>query len=123
MPVVRKQSNKVRAKRLILEWCKKHELRVLHDDCELKFHPERKWRFDYAFPDYMIALEVEGGTFSRGRHTRGAGYEKDIEKYNEATIMGWRVIRASTGQVVAKDRIVFQWLERMFAAAGLELGG
>lgn len=60
---------------------------------EFRFHPVRKWRFDYAWPDHMVALEVEGGIWTRGRHTRGAGFAKDIEKYNAAAVLGWRVLR------------------------------
>lgn len=60
---------------------------------EFQFHPTRRWRFDYAIPSHRIALEVEGGVFSKGRHTRGAGFIGDIEKYNEATRLGWRVVR------------------------------
>jgi hypothetical protein len=60
---------------------------------EHKFHPTRKWRFDYAWEDYRIALEVEGGVWVGGRHTSGAGFVKDMEKYNEAACLGWRIIR------------------------------
>ena len=66
---------------------------------EYKFHATRRWRFDYAWPDRMVALEVEGGTWSRGRHVRGAGFRKDCEKYNAATVSGWRVLRV-TGEMV-----------------------
>lgn len=62
---------------------------------EYKFHPERKWRFDYAVPEYRIALEVEGGVWTSGRHTRPQGFIGDIEKYNTATLMGWRVFRTT----------------------------
>ena len=47
------------------------------------------WRFDWAFPSYQIFCEVEGGVFSGGRHTRGAGYSSDLDKYNTAASMGW----------------------------------
>lgn len=60
---------------------------------EYMFHPERKWRFDFAFIKEKIAVEIEGGIYVSGRHTRGAGYEKDMEKYNAATLLGWRVLR------------------------------
>ena len=60
---------------------------------EWKFHPVRKWRFDYAFPDFKVALEVEGGVFTGGRHTRSLGFMKDIEKYNTAAMLGWTVVR------------------------------
>ena len=62
---------------------------------EYKFNPERKWRFDYAVPEYRIALEVEGGVWTSGRHTRPQGFLGDIEKYNTATLMGWRVFRTT----------------------------
>jgi hypothetical protein len=60
---------------------------------EHRFHPKRMWRFDFAWPGAKIACECEGGVFAGGRHARGAGYRNDIEKYNEATRMGWRVFR------------------------------
>ena len=62
---------------------------------EYKFHPERRWRFDYAIPEYKIALEVEGGVWTQGRHTRPQGFLGDVEKYNQATLMGWRVFRTT----------------------------
>lgn len=57
---------------------------------------KRRWRFDYAIPSKRIALEIEGGIFVQGRHTRGSGYLKDIEKYNTAVLLDWRVIRSTT---------------------------
>ena len=62
---------------------------------EHRFHPTRRWRFDYAWPDFKVALEVEGGVWTRGRHTRGSGFVRDIEKYNEAHRLGWRVLRCT----------------------------
>ena len=66
---------------------------------EYRFHPVRRWRFDMAWPDAMLAAEVEGGVWTRGRHTRGAGYVADCEKYNAATMLGWRVLRIPTPMV------------------------
>lgn len=60
---------------------------------EYRFHPERKWRFDQAWPHLKLAVECEGGIWSRGRHTRGIGYIADCEKYNAAALAGWRVLR------------------------------
>lgn len=60
---------------------------------EHRFHPTRKWRFDYAIPAHKIAIEVEGGVWTGGRHTSPKGFLNDMEKYNTATIMGWRVLR------------------------------
>ena len=68
-------------------------------EIEVRFHPTRKWKFDCAWPDRMIAVEIEGGIWIRGRHNRGAGYLKDMEKYNAAAKLGWRVFRFGTGQV------------------------
>lgn len=67
---------------------------------EYKFHPTRKWRFDYAWPEQKIALEIEGGVWTGGRHTSGSGFMKDIEKYNTATVMGWRVLRTVPGELL-----------------------
>ena len=53
----------------------------------------RRWRFDFAWPDRMLAVEIDGGAFSGGRHTRGAGFSEDCRKLNAATLLGWRVLR------------------------------
>jgi hypothetical protein len=71
---------------------------------ECKFHPARDWRVDFAWWPEMLALEVEGGAWVQGRHNRGSGFVKDIEKYNELAIRGWRLIRA-TPQDVIKGRV------------------
>ena len=60
---------------------------------EFKFHPVRKWRFDFALPSLMKAFEFEGGVFTQGRHSRGVGLSADCDKYNEAQRMGWKVYR------------------------------
>lgn len=60
---------------------------------EHKFHPTRRWRFDFADLENKIAIECEGGIWTSGRHTRGAGFSNDTEKYNQAVLLGWRVLR------------------------------
>jgi len=76
---------------------------------EWRFDPERRWRFDYV--DYVLnadnqkclmyrAFEIEGAIYTRGRHTRGVGYQADLDKYNQATAMGFRVFRFSTTDVL-----------------------
>jgi hypothetical protein len=67
--------------------------------CEYRFHPTRKWRLDYAFPVQKLAVEVEGGVFIQGRHSRGAGMVKDMEKYNTLAVGGWRLLRVTPKQV------------------------
>jgi hypothetical protein len=62
---------------------------------ELRFAPPRRWRFDYAWPDHRVALEVDGGIWTAGRHTRGAGWLKDTEKLNTAASLGWRLLRTT----------------------------
>ena len=69
-------------------------------EAEFKFCPWRRWRFDFAIPDKLIGIEIEGGTWTGGRHNRGAGYAKDCEKYNQAAKMGWRIFRYTTAQVM-----------------------
>jgi len=64
---------------------------------EYRFHNQRRWRFDAAIPEIMVAIELEGGQWVSGRHNRpGQGYEGDIEKYNTAALMGWFVLRFTT---------------------------
>ena len=69
-------------------------------ETEYKFHPERKWRFDYAWSDAKVALEVEGGVWSGGRHTSSRGYMNDIEKYSEAAALGWLIVRTTPGELL-----------------------
>lgn len=60
---------------------------------EHEFHPKRDWAFDFAWPKQKIALEVEGGIYSGGRHIQPKGFLHDMEKYNTAAVLGWRVLR------------------------------
>ena len=66
---------------------------------EYRFHSVRRWRFDYAILNKMIAIEVEGGVFTRGRHTRGVGFINDMEKYNNAVLLGWKLLRFTPKQM------------------------
>lgn len=68
-------------------------------DREFKFCPDRRWRADFRVG--RVLVEVEGGIWSGGRHTRGTGFENDCEKYNWAALNGWLVLRYSTRQVLA----------------------
>jgi very-short-patch-repair endonuclease len=78
---------------------------------EYRFHPTRKWRFDIAFPSAKVAVEVEGGVWTKGRHTRPSGFRADMEKYNAAAVLGWRVLR-----VEPKDLCMDTTVEMLKAA-------
>lgn len=90
-----------------------NQLRVLKIsfEQEYKFHPKRKWRADFHIMGKKILVEVEGGVWSGGRHTRGKGYIGDMEKYNAAVVMGYQVLRFSTEQV--KSGLAVQQIETM----------
>jgi len=66
---------------------------------QFKFHVERRWVVDFAWPDKKIIVEVEGGTWKGGRHTRGVGFRNDCIKYNQATLDGWKVFRFTSDMV------------------------
>ena len=72
---------------------------------EHKFHPKRKWRFDWAHEELKVAVEYEGIFGGRSRHTNLTGYTKDTEKYNNAQILGWVVLRytAANYEQIQKD--------------------
>lgn len=73
--------------------------------------PERRWRFDVAFVEAKVAVEIHGSTWTQGRHTRGGGFEADREKMGAAQAMGWRVFEITYRQL-AKG-LLFDWLDRV----------
>jgi hypothetical protein len=70
---------------------------------EWRFHPTRKWRFDLAWPGHKVALEVDGGIWVAGRHSRGAGVKADWEKVNTAQLLGWRVFKCEPKDLTTMD--------------------
>lgn len=76
---------------------------------EYRFHPSRRWRFDFAFPVHKVAVEVEGGIWTNGRHVRPAGFEDDCEKYNAAASLGWTVYRVTPSMV--KSGVAIRMIE------------
>lgn len=72
---------------------------------EYRFHPERRWRFDIAVPEYRVAFEVEGGSWMGGKHVNPIGFAKDCEKYNTALAMGWKVFRL-VPQMITEENII-----------------
>lgn len=80
---------------------------------EHRFHPSRRWRFDFAWPSWKLAVEIDGGTFARGRtsgHTSISGMARDREKDAEAAILGWAVLRVDAKRVA--DGTGLEWVRR-----------
>ena len=84
---------------------------------EYRFYKSRQWRFDYALPLYKIALEVEGGVWTQGRHVRPVGFLGDMNKYNTATLLGWRVFRTTPSKLISQDTITL--IKNAINGAGL----
>lgn len=85
---------------------------------EYAFHPERKWRFDFADPRLKIAAECEGGVWIQGRHNRGSGFVADIEKYNAAALLGWLVLRFTRTQIASGEAIA-TWMRAIELRTGV----
>ncbi|MDD5543929.1 MAG: hypothetical protein PHX83_12215 [Acidobacteriia bacterium] len=92
---------------------------------EYRFHPTRKWRFDYAWERmakqyivlgsngfikrlWSVAVEIEGGEFVKSRHRSPIGYAKDCEKYNHAQRLGWKVYRFTPSMITEEN---MKWLK------------
>ena len=84
-------------------WCKRNGLPV--PTSEHRFDGKRRWRFDFAWPAFRCALEVEGGVWVGGRHSRGAGMLADMSKYNSATVQGWRVVRVTPQTLKSRETL------------------
>lgn len=68
---------------------------------EFRFHPIRRWRADFAHLESRTLIEIEGGIYINGRHNRGAGFAADLEKYLEASLAGWCVIRLGPDELTS----------------------
>lgn len=80
---------------------------------EFRFHEKRRWRADFAWPDSRLLVEVEGGHWTGGRHTRGGGFEADCGKYSEAALAGWKVIRVTSAHIKSGEAL--EWIRRGLA--------
>jgi hypothetical protein len=110
--VTRKRTiSDARAKVVMLDLCRAAGLPVPVG--EYRFHPGRRWQFDYAWPDYKLALELEGGIWTQGAHAHPLNIERDIEKYTEAAILGWRILRVQPADIVTRGLDIVM---RAFAA-------
>jgi len=88
-----------------------------------EFHfaaPLRQWRSDRAYVELKLLFEIEGGAFVQGRHTRGVGYSNDIEKYNAAQMMGYKVFRLSPAMCSEKDGRALALIKRAYYNAMAE---
>ena len=91
---------------------------------EFRFHPIRKFRLDFAWPEYKVGLEVDGGVWSGGAHGRGTGIVRDQEKTNLAAGLGWRILRCTPSKLMADETLghlerALEWrTERVDANAG-----
>ena len=71
---------------------------------EYRFHPERKWRLDFAWPHLKIGVEIQGGIYKgKGGHTSINGFQRDCDKLNAAQLLGWKIYKF-TGQDVRSGR-------------------
>lgn len=75
--------------------------------------PGRKFRWDFAWPDNKLLVEVQGGSWNGGKHGRGSGIAKDTEKLNLATISGWRVMQFTPDQI--RQGKALRWVQAFFA--------
>jgi hypothetical protein len=83
------------------------------------FAAPRKWRFDYAWPLYLVAVEIEGLNWKPGglsRHTTPSGYRADLDKYNTACLLGWSVLRFEQGAV--RQGVALDKTERLLTLKG-----
>lgn len=100
---------------IVVKWFAEHGLKATS---EFQFDPARKWRFDFVIShagtmwpvgmqtvEGVVALEVEGGVWTGGRHTRGSGFVKDMAKYNRAACLGWRILRTTPDELCMQETV------------------
>lgn len=81
--------------------------------------PGRRFRFDFVITGSDLVIEVEGGTWSGGRHTSGVGFRSDCFKYNKALELGYRVLRYTT-DMVTKGEAIAQVMDILGAESAVE---
>jgi very-short-patch-repair endonuclease len=100
-------------------------------ECELKIDKPRayrksdrksSWRIDFAFSykAARLAVEIEGGTWANGRHSRGSGFIADCDKYNYLTETGWRVLRYTSNHLSDNPAAVINQIRITLGLSPLE---
>lgn len=74
---------------------------------EFRFYAPRLWRADFCWPNERLILEVQGGIFVNGRHSRGAALLREWDKLNTAAGLGFRVIYTQPADLLSVATIVF----------------
>lgn len=80
-----------------------------------RFHPERRWLLDFAWPQLKVAVEIDGGIWIGGAHARPVNIERDMEKHNALLDLGWRCYQFTPKQVKAGEAV--QHIERVLLSA------
>lgn len=96
-------------------WLEAYPAIDLHS--EYRFTPPRRYRFDFAHITALVAIEIDGGTLSQGRHNTGAGFQNDCSKFNLAASLGWLVFRLTA------DMINPEWLQIIANTITNRIGG
>lgn len=91
-----------------LEYLLEHQIRALElpePVREFKALPTRRFRWDFAWPEHKLLVEVNGGTWQKGGHSSGGGIARDYEKLNLANLAGWRCL-IFTGEMIHSGEAV-----------------
>ena len=107
---MRDEANLPAGQRALLTWIRRAGLP--EPVSEYAFDKVRGWLFDAAYVDQYLAIEIDGGVYSGGRHVRPKGYEGDCEKINEAQAQGWRVLRITPQMLERDPERCLDWIAR-----------
>ena len=92
------------------------------------FHPTRKWKFDFAWPEYLVAVEIDGGLFQGGDKPQATGHRsitgvmRDMEKSNAAQLAGWLVLRFHSKDLDDHHQAVVSMVKQALKIRGEERG-
>ena len=98
-----KESEASQLERAILTQIKQYGLP--EPETQAMLIPGRKWRWDFAWPSKRLAVEIQGGIWTRGKHGRGSGIVNDMDKLNAATLAGWRVLQFANTHVRSGEAV------------------